>query len=73
MNLNRCEEGKKVALLQQNSYIIQKDLEKIENIGNYIRNFENNSMNMLQFLINFKQLEEKVKSEVSKPLKGWFV
>ena len=58
-----------MALLQQNSFVIQKDIEKIDNIVEYIKQYENNG-SKLNFLINYKQIEEKVNSEISKPLKS---
>jgi len=68
----RCEEGKKVALLQQNSFVIQKDLEKIDMLIDFVKQYESNG-SKLQFLINYKQIEEKVNSEISKPLKSKFI
>jgi hypothetical protein len=67
----RSEEGKKLAILQYESSVLQKEIIKIEDIINTI-NVVNYSEtpDMIAFLLKYKTINESVESCLSKPTKS---
>jgi hypothetical protein len=70
----RSEEGKKLAILQYESSILQKEIIKIEDIINAINDVNyTETPDMIAFLLKYKQINESVESCLSKPLKSKFL
>ena len=63
-------EGKKLAVINYESSILQKDLTKMQDIINYINDLNNNeSPDMISFLLRYKQLNDSIEFAIAKPIK----
>ncbi|MCQ2819700.1 MAG: hypothetical protein MJ252_20740 [archaeon] len=63
-------EGKKLAVLNYDSTILQKDLTVLEEIEGYIYDLESSeSPDMISFLLRYKGLNSKIENEITKPIK----
>ncbi|EGR29141.1 hypothetical protein IMG5_162440 [Ichthyophthirius multifiliis] len=67
-NLKQAE-GKKLAILQHEMAELQKDLDKINDLGNSFSNFVNNPNDPVSFLINAQTIHENIEFLVAKPFK----
>jgi hypothetical protein len=66
----RGEEGKKLAILQYDSSILQKEINKITDILNVITDISmSDSPDMIAFLLRYKGLNETVEMCLAKPFK----
>jgi hypothetical protein len=66
----RSAEGKKLAILQYESAILSKDINKIQDIINSINDIQySDSPDMIGFLIKYKMINENVELCISKPFK----
>jgi adenylate kinase family enzyme len=66
----RSEEGKKLAILQYDSAVLQKEANKIQDILNLIEDINQcDSPDMISFLLKYKRLEETVQTTLVKPFK----
>jgi hypothetical protein len=66
----RGEEGKKLAILQYDSAILQKEINKIQDIINVVNDINmSESPDMIAFLLRYKQLNETVEMSIVKPFK----
>jgi len=67
----RSEEGKKLAILQYESGILQKEINKIHEIITQINdiNFSDNP-DMVNFLLKFKHYHDSIEESLSKPIKS---
>jgi hypothetical protein len=70
----RSEEGKKLAILQYESSIMQKEIIKIEDIINTINDVNySETPDMIAFLLKYKHINESVESCLSKQIKSMWV
>ncbi len=70
----RSEEGKKLAILQYESSILHKEMNKIEDIINVVNDVNyNDSPDMIAFLLKYKQLQETIEICLSKQVKSIFI
>lgn len=68
-NLNSVE-GKKIAVLNYESSLLQKDLTKLQEIITYVNDISNSeSPDMISFLLRYKQINEMIEFAIAKPLK----
>lgn len=66
----RGEEGKKLAILQYESSILQKEVNKIHDIVNIVSDISyNESPDMISFLLKYKQINESIELSLSRPFK----
>ena len=66
----RGEEGKKLAILQYDSAILQKEINKVQDIVNIVNDVNmSDSPDMIAFLLRYKQLNETVELSLVKPFK----
>lgn len=66
----RGEEGKKLAILQYDSAVLQKEVNKIQDIVNVVNDISiTDSPDMIAFLLRYKQLNETVEMSLTKPFK----
>lgn len=70
----RSEEGKKLAILQYESAILQKELNKIHEIINQINeiNYSENP-DMVNFLLKSKHYQETIEESLTKPIKSKYL
>jgi hypothetical protein len=67
----RSEEGKKLAILQYESGILQKEINKIHEIITQINEINyNDNPDMVSFLLKFKHYHETIEETLSKPIKS---
>ena len=67
----RTEEGKKLAILQYESGILQKETNKIHEIITAVNEIgENENPDMVSFLLKYKQYVESVEESLAKPIKS---
>ena len=67
----RSEEGKKLAILQYESGIMQKEINKIHEIITQINDINHNdNPDMVNFLLKFKLYHETIEESLSKPIKS---
>ena len=65
----RTVEGKKLAVLNYESSILQKDVNKMQDIMTYVNELGGNeSPDMISFLLRYKQLNEMVEFALAKPI-----
>ena len=64
-------EGKKLAVINYESSILQKDMNKMNEIINYFNELGsgNADPDMISFLLRFKQLNEMIEIQIAKPIK----
>ena len=63
-------EGKKLAVINYESAILQKDITKIQEIMNYINELNGcESPDMISFLLRYKQLNDSIEYAIAKPIK----
>lgn len=68
-NLNSVE-GKKIAVLNYESSLLQKDVTKLQEIIAYVNDISNSdSPDMISFLLRYKQINEMIEFCLAKPLK----
>jgi hypothetical protein len=66
----RGEEGKKLAILQYESSILQKEVNKVQDIVNTVNEINmSDSPDMIAFLLRYKQINENVELSLAKPFK----
>lgn len=66
----RGEEGKKLAILQYDSAILQKEINKIQDIVNVVTDINmSETPDMIAFLLRYKQLNETVEMSIVRPFK----
>lgn len=66
----RSEEGKKLAILQYESSILQKDINKILDIISIIGDISSNeNPDMIGFLLKYKNINETIELSLAKPFK----
>jgi hypothetical protein len=67
----RSEEGKKLAILQFESGILQKESNKIHEIITQVNEIgENENPDMVSFLLKYKQYVDSVEESLAKPIKS---
>ena len=67
----RTEEGKKLAILQFESGILQKETNKIHEIITQVYEIgENENPDMVSFLLKYKQYVDSVEESLAKPIKS---
>lgn len=67
----KAQEGKKLAILNYESSLIQKEINKIHDICNFVHdNNMQNSPDMLEFLIKFKKSKDLIEAMLAKPIKS---
>ena len=67
----RTEEGKKLAILQYESGILQKETNKIHQIITQVNEIgENENPDMVSFLLKYKQYVDSVEESLAKPIKS---
>ena len=67
----RSEEGKKMAILQHESSVIQKEIDKINDIVEAVKEVSfNESPDMIGFLLKFKQIVENIEITLTKPVRN---
>ena len=67
----RCEEAKKLALLQSDSSILQKDINRINDVISFVKDINNNDTpDMVAFLLRFRKINETVELCLAKQLKS---
>jgi len=67
----RSEEGKKLAILQYESSILQKEINKIHEIVTTINDINyNDNPDMVNFLLKFKHYHESIEESLSKAIKS---
>lgn len=67
----RSQEGKKLAILQYESGILQKESNKIHEIITQVNEIgENENPDMVSFLLKYKQYVESVEESLAKPIKS---
>ena len=63
-------EGKKLAVINYDSAILQKDINMMQEIMNYLNEMNNNENNdMIAFLLRYKQINEMIEYILAKPVK----
>ncbi len=66
----KSQEGKKMAYLNYDSAIIQKDISSIHDINNFVDDFSMSKQpDMIDFLIKFKMISESVNDMLNRPIK----
>ena len=66
----RGEEGKKLAILQYDSAVLQKEMNKIHDIVNIVNEINmSDSPDMIAFLLKYKQLNETIELSLAKAFK----
>lgn len=69
----KVQEGKKMSVLNYESSLIQKEINKIHDACNFVsENTMQNSPDMLDFLLKFKKMKDSIESMLSKPVKSKF-
>lgn len=64
-------EGKKLAVLNYESSILQKDINKMQEVITYVNELGGSeSPDMISFLLRYKQLNEKIEYSLAKPIKS---
>ena len=64
-------EGKRSAILSYETAQLQKDINNIQDINNYISDVQaQKNVSMISFLLQFPQLKNKIERILEKPLKG---
>lgn len=67
----RSEEGKKLAILQYESGILQKELNKIQEIITQVNEINyNDNPDMVNFLLKFRNFEDTIEECLAKPIKS---
>jgi palmitoyltransferase len=67
----RSEEGKKMAILQHESSALQKEIDKINDIVETVKEIAlNENPDMIAFLLRFKALFENIEVALSKPIRS---
>lgn len=69
----RYSEGVKVAVLQHEIQELQRDLERINEIGETFMRFTSRNADPVSFLLKSRALYESIEQLVSKVFKGWRV
>ena len=68
-NLNSIE-GKKLAVINYDSVVLQKDINMMQEIMSYLNEMNNNENNdLISFLLKYKQINEMVEYILAKPIK----
>ncbi len=69
----RSEEGKKLAILQYESGILQKEINKIHEIISKINEISfSDNPDMVNFLLKFKHYQDSVEESLAKPIKSTY-
>ena len=68
-NLNSIE-GKKLAVINYDSVVLQKDINMMQEIMSYLNEMNNNeNTDLISFLLKYKQINEMVEYILAKPIK----
>lgn len=62
-------EGEKVAVLEKELFDLQKDLDSLNDLGNYFMEISDNSADPLNFILNSRNVYERLQYLISKPFK----
>jgi len=66
----RSEEGQKLAMLQSESSILQKDINRINEVINFVKEINNSETpDMVQFLLRFRKINETIELCLAKQSK----
>ena len=66
----RAQEGKKMAILNYDSSLIQREINKIHDLCNFVSdNSMQNSPDMIDFLLKFKKTKDSIDQMLQKPVK----
>ena len=67
----RSEEGKKLAILQYESGILQKEINKIHEIVTQVNDISySDNPDMVNFLLKFKHYQDTIEESLAKPIKS---
>ena len=67
----RSEEGRKLALLQSESSLLQKDINRINDLILNVREFNNNDTpDMVEFLLRFRKMNDTIEICLAKDVKS---
>ena len=62
-------EGEKVAVLEKELFDLQQDLDSLNDLGNYFMEISDNSADPLNFILNSRNVYERLQYLISKPFK----